>query len=111
MVEPTSTTVSNEDVNYREWAIALGATTAVFLVTTLLLACILFIVVCRKITRLRKERERDRVTGMQGEYIVVPLEKVVEYWLGLAMYSTICSIVLYAKALELYSIVSTVVGE
>ncbi len=53
------------DVNYREWTIALGTTTAVFLVTTLLLACILFIVVCRKIARLRKERE----TGGQGEYI------------------------------------------
>jgi hypothetical protein len=58
-------------VNYREWAIALGATTAVFLVTTLLLACILFVVVCRKISRLRKERERDGVTGVQGEYIVL----------------------------------------
>ena len=58
----------DSDVKYREWAIALGVTTAVFLVTTLLLACILFVVVCRKIAKLRKEREA-RVTGvMQGEY-------------------------------------------
>ena len=73
MSETTSTTVFNEDIKYREWAIALGATTAVFLVTTLLLACILFIVVCLKIARLRKERERDRVTGMQGEYSSISL--------------------------------------
>lgn len=56
------------DAKYREWAIALGVTTAVFLVTTLLLASILFVVVCRKIAKLRKER-KARVTGvMQGEY-------------------------------------------
>ena len=56
-------TGSDEDLKYREWTIALGATTAVFLVTTLLLACILFVVVCRKIVRLKNEREA-RVTGI-----------------------------------------------
>lgn len=80
MSETTSTTVFNEDIKYREWAIALGATTAVFLVTTLLLACILFIVVCLKIARLRKERERDRVTGMQGEYSSISLLSPWRKW-------------------------------
>lgn len=62
-----ATMADDEDMKYRQWAIALGVTTAVFLVTTLLLAFVLFVVVCRKIMRLRKEREGVRVTGMQGE--------------------------------------------
>ena len=62
-----ATMADDEDMKYRQWAIALGVTTAVFLVTTLLLAIVLFVVVCRKIMRLRKEREGVRVTGMQGE--------------------------------------------
>ena len=59
-------TASDGEANYRDWAIALGVTTAVFFVTTLLLACSLFVVVCRKIGKLRKEREA-RVTGVLSE--------------------------------------------
>ena len=68
--EPDAVTMPGDSdiMKYRHWTIALGVTSAVFLVTTLLLACILFVVVCRKIAKLRKERE-TRVTGvMEGEW-------------------------------------------
>ena len=68
MATAVTTSMADGDMKFREWTIALAATTAVFFVTTLLLACILFVVVCRKIAKLRKEREAARVTGvMQGE--------------------------------------------
>ena len=58
----------SDDVKYREWAIALGVTTAVFFVTTIVLAVVLFFVICRKIAKIRKERDA-RVTGtVQGTY-------------------------------------------
>ena len=53
---------------YKDWAIALGATTAVFLVTTLVLASILFAILCRKIARLRKERNSRETRVLQGRY-------------------------------------------
>lgn len=57
-----------DNIKLRDWTIALGATTAVFFITTLTLAAILFVIVCRKIAKLRKERD-SRVTGvLQGTF-------------------------------------------
>ena len=82
-------TSSDGDVKYRDWAIALGVTTAVFLVTTLLLACVLFVVVCRKIVRLRKEREA-RVTGVLEGMMIQWLIKLLESWPGMADLACMC---------------------
>ena len=57
---------SEMDLVFKDWAIALGATTAVFLVTTLVLASILLTILCLKISRLRKERNSRETRVLQG---------------------------------------------
>lgn len=80
--------MSDGDLEFRDWTIALGVTSAVFFITTLVLACILFVIVCHRIAKLRKERD-SRVTGvLQGisELLTVNSDIVLTHY-GLILLS------------------------